>query len=245
MQAVLMAGGKGTRLRPITAVLPKPLVPIGEISVLEMVLRQLRRYGFHEVILCVGHKAELIMAVVGDGVEGLRVRYHVEEQPLGTMGALAELDGLEESFLVMNGDTCTDLDFRVLLEHHRAHGGPATFATTRRREKIELGVLELDENRRMLTGFREKPTYDFWVAMGVNALDRRVLELIPRGELFGFDDLTNEMLAREWPVEVFPFKGFWLDIGRIDDYERMVDEFPRLRSRLLPDLEGPTPAPGD
>jgi len=236
MQAILMAGGEGRRLRPITAKLPKPLVPIGEISVLEMVLRQLRWYGFDNVTLCVGHRAELVMTVVGDGRRfGLEIRYHVEEQPLGTIGALARLEGLEDSFLVMNGDVCTDLDFRSLLEWHRSHGSPATVAACARRERLELGVLELDPGRGRLVGFKEKPDYEFWAAMGVNAFNTDILDLIPRGRPFGFDELMAAMLTRRVDVRVFTYGGFWLDIGRIDDYERILDEFPRRRTSLLPD----------
>lgn len=244
MQAILMAGGEGRRLRPITAKLPKPLVPIGEISVLEMVLRQLRWYGFDRVTLCVGHRAELVMAVVGDGRRlGLEIRYHVEERPLGTIGALARLEGLEESFLVMNGDICTDLDFRSLLEWHRSHGAPATVAACARREKLELGVLELDPDRGRLQGFREKPDFEFWAAMGVNAFNAGIVELIPRGGAFGFDELMAAMLANQVEVRVFTYGGFWLDIGRIDDYERILDEFPRRRSSLLPDEAAGSGAP--
>ncbi len=236
MQAVLMAGGEGRRLRPITAVLPKPLVPVGDLSVLEMVLRQLRHYGFDEAVLCVGHRAELVMAVVGDGHRfGLNVRYHVEERPLGTLGALAELEGLADSFLVMNGDVCTDLDFGALLRWHRSHRSSASVAAYRRREKLELGVLEIDPSQQRLVGFREKPDYEFWVAMGVNAFDAKVLDLIPKGEPFGFDDLMATMLAGRRGVRIFPYDGFWLDIGRPDDYERMLDELPRRRAALLPD----------
>jgi len=236
MQAILMAGGEGKRLRPITAVLPKPLIPIGDISFLEMALRQLRWYGFEEVVLCVGPKAELVMAVVGDGRRfGLRVRYYSEERPLGTIGALARLEGLQDDFLVMNGDVCTDLNFGSVLKFHLSHGVPASISAYRRREKLELGVLEIDPGGERLVGFEEKPDYEFWVAMGVNAFSKRVLDLIPSDEPFGFDGLMTTMLAERCEVRVFRFNGFWLDIGRPDDYERMLDEFPRRRSALLPD----------
>lgn len=236
MQAILMAGGEGRRLRPITAVLPKPLVPLDDdLSVLEMVLRQLRHQGFDEVVLCVGYRAELVMAVVGDGGRfGLDVRFHREERPLGTVGALTELDGLHDEFLVMNGDICTDLHFGRLLRRHRDGGAPATVAAYSRREKLELGVLELDESGERLTGFREKPEHHFWVAMGVNAFRRDVLELIPPGEPFGFDQLMAALLDAEREVRIHPHDGFWLDIGRPDDYERILDEFPRRRAQLLP-----------
>jgi len=236
MQAVLMAGGRGTRLRPLTAVLPKPLVPIGDISILEMVLRQLRHYGFGEIVICVGYRAELIMAVVGDGSRfGVDVRYHVEEQPMGTIGALTEIDSLDESFLVLNGDICTNLDFTALLEFHMSHGELATIATYQRIEKIELGVLHLDSDGQKLVSFEEKPTYEFWVSMGVNAFRRDVTDLIPAGEFFGFDTLVRKMLVEQIDVKAFKFDGLWLDIGRPDDYERILEQFPEKRQEYLPD----------
>ena len=236
MQAVLMAGGEGRRLRPITAVLPKPLVPIGNVSVLEMLLRQLSHQGFDEAVLCVGHKAELVMAAVGDGRRfGLDVRFHREESPRGTVGALTDVaDWLDDSFLVMNGDLCTDLDFRQLLERHHANDAPATISAFRREERLELGVLDLTEDGGRLAAFREKPVRDFWVSMGVNALDRSVLDLIPHERPFGFDQLMLAMLESERPVDVFRHEGFWLDIGRPDDYERMLDLLPSVRHRLFP-----------
>lgn len=236
MQAILMAGGQGRRLRPITAVLPKPLVPIGDISVLEMVLRQLRWYGFDNVVLCVGYRSELIMAVVGDGRRyGLDVRYEVEEEPLGTIGPLARIDRLEDNFLVMNGDICTDLDFGFLLRWHKAHEAPASVSLHPRREKLELGIIHLSDSGERLTGFEEKPEFSFYVAMGVNAFRRSVVELIPSNGAFGFDDLMSTMLARNTDIRAFRHDGFWLDIGRPDDYQRMLDEFPSRETALLPD----------
>ncbi len=231
-----MAGGKGTRLRPFTAVLPKPLVPIGEISILEMVLRQLRFYGFEQAIICVGHKAELIMAVVGDGKRfGLEVRYHLEEKPMGTVGALTQVTGLEENFLVMNGDICTDLDFSLLYRDHLEHGAAATVGCYQREEQIELGVLELDGNGGRVVGFQEKPIHHLWVAMGVNALQKRVIDLIPKNQLFGFDSLLHRMLTDGVPIRAFRFRGLWLDIGRPDDYEKIVVEFEANRYAYLPE----------
>lgn len=229
-----MAGGKGTRLRPFTNVLPKPLVPIGEISILELVLRQLHHFGFSDITICVGHKAELIMAVIGDGMRfSLNVRYHHEVEPLGTVGALGIMDGLEENFLVMNGDICTNLDFGALLSAHVRTGAVATIGTYARREKIELGVLEVDEEGRV-SRFIEKPTYDFLVSMGVNAFHRSVVDQIPRGEFFGFDSLMLRMIERGEDVRPFRFEGLWHDIGRPDDYQRMLDDFGARPELFLP-----------
>lgn len=235
MQAILMAGGRGTRLRPYTAVLPKPLVPVGEISIIEMVLRQLKHHGFEQIIVSVGYKAELIMAVVGDGTRfGLTVRYQHEDKPLGTVGALAQIPDLDDDFLVMNGDICTDLDFAAILGDHGRSGAVATVGTYRRTEKIELGVMELDAAQTRITGFQEKPVYEFHVAMGVNAFSRRVVDHIPAGEPFGFDQLLLKLLAQEIPVRSYHFDGRWLDIGRPDDYDEMYLLFQENPGAFLP-----------
>lgn len=231
-----MAGGEGRRLRPITASIPKPLVALGEMSVLELLLHQLRFYGFEEAILCVGHQADLVMAVVGDGRQfGLDVRFHHECEPRGTVGALADVvDWLDDSFLLMNGDLCTDLDYGNLLAYHRTRKSASTVATFRREERLELGVLELDPSESHLVGFHEKPLRHYWVAMGINAFDRNVVDLIPTDDPFGFDHLMGAMLEAERPVGTYHHQGFWLDIGRPDDYERILDQLPALRRNLFP-----------
>jgi NDP-sugar pyrophosphorylase family protein len=236
MQAVLMAGGKGTRLHPFTAILPKPLVPIGEISILEMVLCQLKYFGFRKIIIAVGHKAEIIMAVIGDGGRfGLDIVYHYEVEPLGTMGALAYLDGLEDNFLVMNGDICTNMDFGRFYNDHVRRGAMATIGTYARCEKMGLGVLTVDETDQKIVGFKEKPTYDLLVSMGVNALSKSIVDLVPKGEFFGFDDLMHKMLKEEMDVRSCRFDGLWHDIGLPDDYERMLRDFEGDPAAFLPE----------
>jgi NDP-sugar pyrophosphorylase family protein len=231
-----MAGGKGTRLRPYTAVLPKPLVPVGDMSIIEMVLRQLKLYGFDSVKISVGHKAQLVMALVGDGSRfGLKVSYHQEEKPLGTVGALAEMQGLEESFLVMNGDVCTNLNFAELLKAHVASGALATIGTYQRKEKIELGVLDADPSGKTIVGFREKPVFDFLVSMGVNAFNRKIIDLIPRGEFFGFDSLMLKMLEKKVAIRSHLFTGIWSDIGRPDDYDKFCEDFEKNAKVYLPE----------
>jgi len=230
-----MAGGKGTRLRPFTHVLPKPLVPIGERSILERVLEQLATCGFTEVVIAVGYKRELIMAVIGDGSRyGLSVRYHTEEKPLGTIGALAGIEGLADNFLVMNGDICTDLHFGEFLEDHVASGARASVGTYARRETIELGVLTLDDGAERIVGFQEKPTYDFHVSIGVNAFQRSILELVPSDAFFGFDDLMHRMLNEGVSIRSHRVEGLWQDIGRLDDYERMSEMLRADPSLLTP-----------
>jgi NDP-sugar pyrophosphorylase family protein len=226
VQAVLMAGGKGTRLRPYTAVIPKPLVPIGESSILERLIGQLRAQGFERVKVSVGHKAEIIMAVIGDGERfGIDVSYHREEKPRGTLGALASMTDLDDNFLVMNGDLCTNLRFKDLLEDHVASEAVATVGTYHRVEKIDLGVIDLEPGTNTVVGFREKPVFNFFVSMGVNAFHRSVLDLIPRDEYFGFDDLMLKMLAGGHKIRSYRYDGLWRDIGRPDDYDRMCQEY--------------------
>jgi len=236
MQAVLMAGGKGTRLRPFTTILPKPLVPVGEIPILEMVLRQLRFYGFDRVCISVGHKAELVMAVIGDGKRlGLDVSYYHETQPLGTIGSLACIDDLEENFLVMNGDICTNLDFGEFLRAHVASGALATVSTFARREQIELGLVKVDGPDGKVVAFHEKPTYDFLVSMGVNAFQKTIRNLIPPARAFGFDALMLAMLDCGLDVRSRTFGGVWHDIGRVDDYDRMLQDFRDNPTVFLPE----------
>jgi len=183
----------------------------------------------------VGYKAELIMAVVGDGSRfGLEVRYQHEDEPLGTIGALSQIADLDDNFLVMNGDICTDLNFRELYEDHCRNGEIATIGTYRRVEKIELGVIQLDQQQSCIIGFEEKPVYNFHVAMGVNAFSRKVVEQIPAGESFGFDTLLLKLLQAQLPVRSYRFDGRWLDIGRPDDYDRMFLLFQEQPEAFLP-----------
>jgi NDP-sugar pyrophosphorylase family protein len=231
MLAVILAGGRGTRLRPYTITVPKPLVPVGEQAILEIVLRQLRRAGVDQVRMAVNHMAELIMAFFGDGNKfGLAISYAIEDEPLGTVGPLRRMADLPENFLVLNGDVLTDLDYAALYRAHVASGARLTLSACRRREKVDFGVLELDAGRGRLVGFREKPVHEFDVSMGVYVFHREVLQRIPAGRPYGLDELVLEMLGAGVPVHAHPFDGYWLDLGRADDYERAnreVDRFVR------------------
>jgi NDP-mannose synthase len=232
-RAVILAGGQGTRLRPYTVVLPKPLMPIGEFPILEVIVRQLGSAGFDHVTMAVNHQAELIKAFFQDGAKwGMRIDYSLEDIPLGTMGPLRLMSGLPEDFLVMNGDVLTDLDFARLFDDHVRSGAIFTVSSSRREEIIDYGVLDTDGNGR-LTGFREKPRSHYEVSMGVYMLKARVLEYIPRNRLYGFDHLMLDLIAAKEPVAVRRFEGYWLDIGRPDDYARAIDEFDGMRGRFL------------
>lgn len=235
MRAVILAGGRGTRLRPYTTVFPKPLMPIDDMPILEVVIRQLRHAGITDIVMAVGHLAELLQAYFGDGGRwGVHITYSREDQPLGTAGPLALIAGLDDTFLVMNGDVLTTLDYRALLAEHRAHGGIATIATHARNVKIDLGVIETD-GAGALTDYIEKPTYHYRVSMGIYIFEPAVRAYIEPGQRLDFPDLIHRLLDAGRPVQSYAFDGYWLDIGRPDDYEQAVEEFARLRGQFLPD----------
>ncbi|MTE21687.1 NTP transferase domain-containing protein [Streptomyces sp. TRM43335] len=234
MHAVIMAGGKGVRLRPYTTALPKPLVPIGDRhAILEIVMRQLAGAGFTSCTLAIGHLGHIIRAYVGDGTQwGLRVDYATEESPLGTMGPLLTmLDRLPEHFLAMNGDILTDLDFGDVLRAHRETGAPLTIATHARTVDIDFGVLDTESGR--VTGFAEKPSMDYRVSMGVYGVSRATLARYTPGLPLGFDEVVLDLLAAETPPHAYEFDGYWLDIGRPDDYDRANAEFTARRGQLI------------
>ncbi len=219
-RAVVLCGGKGTRLRPYTTVLPKPLMPIGDRPILEIVIDSLRRGGIADVTLCVGHLAELIQAFFGDGGRfGVSIEYAIEDKPLGTVGPLAFLENLGDDFLVLNGDILTDLDPMSVFRHHVAGDAELTVATYEREATVDFGVLSTEESGDRVVGFVEKPTRRYEVSMGLYAMNRRVLELFEPGEYFGFDHLVLKMLERDRIVRRLRHTGHWLDIGRLDDYE--------------------------
>jgi len=235
MQALILAGGKGTRLRPYTTVLPKPLMPVGDYPILEIILRQLRGAGVSEVILAVGYMSQLFEAFFQDGSRyDLRIVYSLEEQPLGTAGPLAlALDRLDEDVLVMNGDLLTSLNYRHIFEFHKERRAAATIGLSRREAKIDFGVIERDSDAR-LTRYIEKPTYHFDVSMGVYVFSKKILDFVPKGEPFGFDHLMYALTGAKAPVFSYPHDGYWLDIGRPDDYARSIEEFEKYKDRFLP-----------
>ncbi|MDD1657514.1 MAG: NTP transferase domain-containing protein [Methanomicrobiales archaeon] len=234
MQAVILAGGRGRRLLPYTTVLPKPLMPIGDHPILEVILRQLERAGFTDVIISTGYLHELIQAyLAGNPHPGLSLRCSHEPEPLGTIGPLHLIPDLAETFMVMNGDILTDLNYCRLVEAHRKKGALATIATYTREVKVDFGVLEYGKDLK-IRAFREKPVNQFDVSMGIYVFQREVLDLVPRGEPFGFDQLMHTLVQRGDPVFSYPFDGYWLDIGRPDDYARAMEEFEKYRDRFLP-----------
>jgi NDP-sugar pyrophosphorylase family protein len=237
-RAVVLAGGKGTRLRPYTTVLPKPLMPVGDRPILDIVVRQLKAAGFERITMATGYLAELIEVFFRNGeTYGIPIDYFREQEPLGTVGALAMIDGLgDEDFLVMNGDVLTDIDYAKLLEEHVASGAAATIATKTRDVRIELGVLVFGdpEDRARLTGYMEKPKVRYEASMGIYCFSPRALAHIERGETLDFPTLITRLVDDGETVRAFKSDDYWLDIGRHDDYEAALDEFEEVKSRLIP-----------
>jgi NDP-sugar pyrophosphorylase family protein len=239
MQAIILAGGAGTRLRPYTISFPKPLVPVGDMPILEIIVRQLQRSGFDDLVIATGHLAELIEAYFRDGGRwGVRIRYVREERPLGTAGALRLVEEMAEHALVMNGDILTDLDFAALYRFHVTHAAAATIGACQRRHEIDFG--ENDS----LASYTEKPVHAFWVSMGVNVVSRAARAVIAEGEALGIPDLMLRLQRAGQRVLCHRFDGFWLDIGRPSDYAQAQEEFERAPGRFVaPPTALVTPAP--
>ena len=236
MKTVIPAGGRGTRLQPYTLVVPKPLVPVGGMPVIETIIRRLRRFGLDDFIITTGYLGDLIKAVCGDGSRwGVHIEYSEEQEPLGTIGPLKLIeDQLTETFVVINGDTITDIDLHDLVKFHREKKSIATIAATRRTHQIELGVLEANGDG-SLVGFREKPKQEYLASMGLYVFEPDVLDYIPDHGSFGFDDLARGLLTSEAPVYVYQHPGYWLDIGIKDDLERAQEEFELIRETVTGD----------
>jgi NDP-mannose synthase len=231
-RAVILAGGRGTRLRPYTVVLPKPLMPIGEYPILEVIVRQLSRQGFRRLTFAVNHQAELIRAFFQNGERwNVEIDYSLETVPLSTIAPLALVGNLPEHFILMNGDVLTDLDVRGLLEEHAASGALFTIAASARDQLTDYGVLHVD-SASLLRHFEEKPVTKYLVSMGVYAVSRRVLDYVPPAQKFGFDDLMLLLLERGERVRVHRHEGYWLDIGRPEDYMKAIDDFERIQDQF-------------
>jgi len=237
MRAIILAGGKGSRLDPYTTILPKPLMPIDDIPILEIVIRQLAHSGFDDITLAVGYLAELIMAYCGDGSKfGVRLTYSREDTPLGTAGPIALVSKIQDTFLVMNGDLLSTVDYAAMLADHHARGAIATLAAYRRDVKIDLGVVHTDADG-WLTDYVEKPTYHYDVSTGIYVFEPSILSYIPRGEHIDLPELVLKLVRQGQKVGVYRFAGYWLDIGRHEDYDRAILEFQANRSKFLPEDE--------
>lgn len=234
MRAILLAGGKGTRLKPYTTLLPKPLVPIGDrYAIVEIVIMQLIKNGFTHVTLALNHLSKLIMSYFGDGSElGIKIDYSIETTELGTVAPLTLIADLPEDFLVMNADILCDLDYKLFMRNHCAEKNYVSVSAFQREVKVDFGVLRYDQNN-ILSSFEEKPILEYNVSMGVYAFNRAVLKNIPRNTPFGFDNLMLDSLKNQKTVKIFPFNGFWLDVGRPADYAKANENANEILEKII------------
>ena len=224
-RAVILAGGKGTRLKPYTISLPKPLVPIGEMPIIEIIIRKLAQSGFERVTITVNHMADIIRAFCGDGSKwGISIDYSLEAKPLSTMGPLKLIHDLPDNFLIMNGDVLTDLDFEAFYNKHVSEGNIFTVSAYTREQKVDYGVLETGSDDK-LVNFIEKPSTTYNVSMGVYMASKQILDFIPENQFYGFDHLMLDLIKNQKPATVKVHSGYWLDIGRPDDYEKACADF--------------------
>lgn len=243
MKAVILAGGKGTRLAPYTKILPKPLMPIGDMPILEILLRQMKRYGVNEVILTVGHLAGLLCAFFQEGERiGLTIHYSFEEQPLGTAGPLSLINGLDDTFIVANGDVLTALDLGALVNFHKCSNAIATIASHVRHVRIDYGVIQASSEHEII-GYIEKPTNEFLVSMGIYVFEPRVLSYINFNEYLDLPNLILKLIEADERVMSYPYPGYWMDLGRISDYERAVEDFEKVKDSILGESPGETEIP--
>jgi len=234
MRAIILAGGKGTRLAPYTTVFPKPLMPVNGMPILEVIVRQLAHFRVREMVFTVSQQSEpLLSAFFGNGGRyGVAIRYSREEKPLGTAGPLAIIPDLPETFLVMNGDILTSLNYQKLIRYHRQHRGMVTIAMNQKRIQLELGVMECNRAHQ-LTRYVEKPTFLYAVSMGIYIFEKKVLDWIPRKKYLDFPELIQKLIRQRVKVVCYPSNDFWLDVGRHEDYEEAQRKFQEMRRKLL------------
>lgn len=234
MRAIILAGGKGTRLKPYTTSLPKPLMPIGgEFPILEIVIKQLKRDGFKHVTMAVNHMANIIMAFFGDGKKwDMKIDYSVEEKPLGTIAPLTLLNDLPDNFLVMNGDVFTDINYADVFDSHMKNNNDITVTTYKRGMNIAFGELTLNE-KDSVVGFKEKPTYYFNVGVGINIINKKVIDNLSKNKPYGFDNLILDGIENDLRIKAYMFSGLWLDIGRPEDYDKANEIWETMKHKLL------------
>ena len=233
MRVIILAGGKGKRLYPYTTVLPKPLMPVGDVPILDIVLKQLASYGFKNVTLAVGYLSDLIKTYVGTGKKyGLKVDYSFEENPLGTIGPLTLVRDIKSTFLVMNGDLLTGIDLYSMLMHHRKSQSLATLAVKQRKVMVDYGVVNFDRNSRLFS-YQEKPVLKYHVGTGICYFEPEVLKMIPRHRKFDFPDLVEIFIKRRLRMNIYETDSYWRDIGRWEDYLAAQKEFSKLKRRLF------------
>jgi len=234
MKAIILAGGRGTRLAPYTTVFPKPLMPVDGMPILEVIVKQLAHFHIEELIFTVSQESEpLLSAYFGNGSRyGVDISYSREEKPLGTTGPLSLISDLPETFLVMNGDVLTTLNYQKLIQYHRRQRGMVTIAMNQKRIQLELGVMELGQGHR-LTQYIEKPTLSYSVSMGVYIFEKKVLKWVPSRGYLDFPELIQKLLRKGEKIFCYPSNDFWLDIGRHEDYGEAQRMFQKMRKKLL------------
>ena len=235
MKAVILAGGKGTRLAPYSMVFPKPLVPIGERPVVDIIVCQLVSYGFKDIVLTVGYLAELIQAYFqnGNGRRGdVELSYFKEDKPLGTVGSLSSIPDLNDTFLAMNGDILTSMDYSKLLAFHKEKGGILTVGMYKKKVFIDFGVVETDKSGE-IKGYIEKPEKEYRVSMGIYVFEPAVLNYIEKNTYLDFPDLVVRLLENGEKVVGCPSDDYWLDIGRKEDYQSAQKFFEKHKDMFL------------
>jgi len=233
MKAVILAGGKGTRLRPFTYMIPKPLMPIGEQPIIEIILRQLKNNGFNDIIISTGYKENLIRMFLNgaDKKYGLNIKYSNENEPLGTVGSLSLIrDELNDDFILMNGDTLCTVNYNELMEYHKKSNNMATITLCKKDIKIDFGVVQLEGNNNIVN-YIEKPTHSYFVSIGVYVFKPDVLKYIPDGRL-DFPDLVKILIKNNEKVGGYIFDGYWQDIGRSEDYMKANEEFEKIYEKF-------------
>ncbi|KLU67600.1 MULTISPECIES: sugar phosphate nucleotidyltransferase [Desulfosporosinus] len=224
MQTIILAGGRGVRLDPYSRVLPKPLFPIGDKPIAEILVHQLQRAGVDEIIMCLGYLADFIKLYFQNGsFWGVTIRYSVEKEPLGTAGPLRLVEDLEDHFLVVNGDELTTLDFKALYEHHLRSRADMTVAVHNKAVSSSFGVLEIEDGN--ITGYREKPSLNYWASMGIYVINKQILSYIPEDERFDMPDLVQRLLREKARVVGYESQDLWFDIGTMTDFEKAKEEF--------------------
>jgi len=236
MKTIILAGGKGTRLAPYNTIFPKPLVPLGDRAILDIIIQQLERFGFSDITISLGYLGELIEAYIRNGsphVAKSNISFVREREPLGTVGALSLVPGLEETFMSINGDTLTTLDYGNIIEHHKKSDSIMTIAVNKKDVKIDFGVIETDKDG-CLTKFTEKPHMQYKVGMGVYVYEPEVLKYIISGQRFDFPDLVCKILHDGKKISTYISDDYWLDLGTHSDYEKAQSEFELMKNKILP-----------
>lgn len=239
VEAVILAGGQGTRLRPYTVSIPKPLVPLGDEPIIEVLLQQLEAAGIRRVHMALGHLADLLKAYFDqtNSRRQIQILYSVEQKPLGTVGPIRQIPGLGETFLVLNGDLLTTLSFKDLIDYHLREKCIATLAVHKRRVPMDYGVVDISADSRIV-GHREKPSLEVCVGMGVYVFDRRVVDYVPEDKRFDIPDLIHALLDLGEPIAAYQSEDYWMDIGRPDDYEIAHRDYTAAPERFVPAKKG-------